>query len=59
MPVGDVTSQEANAKLIAAAPLMYEALELMVNTFIGGGHVSDHDYALAISTADEALRTAA
>lgn len=27
MPVGDVTSQEANAKLIAAAPLMYEALE--------------------------------
>lgn len=48
----------ANAQLISAAPLMYETLELMAETFIGGGHVSDHDYALAISTAEEALRTA-
>lgn len=38
--------------------LLYGALDLMVDTFIGGLYVSDRDYALAISSAEEALRTA-
>lgn len=47
-----------DARLLVSAPDLYEALELMTETFMGGGHVSDEDYALAISTASEAMAKA-
>lgn len=55
-PAGEsVESIIADANLIAAAPELYEALNLMRETFADGEAVADHSFALAMSTAEEAL----